>query len=290
MTDFAKQKQERITLASNQQRIASSPKNSVWVEASAGTGKTKVLSDRVLRLLLDGVLPSRILCLTYTKAAAVEMNNRIAEKLSKWAVADDEKLIKELENLLGKKLATNDELLSKSRRLFALLLDTPGGVKIQTIHSFCQEVLKRFPLEAKISPYFEVMDDRSSRDALADIKKEILNNSFNNEVLQAVDFLTAESNEKNFPEILESITLQRNMIEECLSGYSSVANLIEKIADNFGVKKDVTREDVKADFWQNLDFEKLSIIIKALDVGTAASQKKAYILAKARDEKIWKNL
>lgn len=285
MTDFAKQKQERITLASNQQRIASSPKNSVWVEASAGTGKTKVLSDRVLRLLLDGVLPSRILCLTYTKAAAVEMNNRIAEKLSKWAVADDEKLIKELENLLGKKLAINDELLSKSRRLFALLLDTPGGVKIQTIHSFCQEVLKRFPLEAKISPYFEVMDDRSSRDALADIKKEILNNSFNNEVLQAVDFLTAESNEKNFPEILESITLQRNMIEECLSGYSSVANLIEKIADNFGVKKDVTREDVKADFWQNLDFEKLSIIIKALDVGTAASQKKAYVLAKARDEK-----
>ena len=136
MNDFVKQKQERIALASGQQRLASDPKKSVWVEASAGTGKTKVLSDRVLRLLLDGVLPSRILCLTYTKAAAVEMNNRIAEKLGKWAVLDNDKLIKELEQLLGKKIAEDDNLLSKSRRLFALLLDTPGGVKIQTIHSF----------------------------------------------------------------------------------------------------------------------------------------------------------
>ena len=285
MIDFVKQKKERIELASNQQRLASDPKYSVWVEASAGTGKTKVLSDRVLRLLLDGVLPSRILCLTYTKAAAVEMNNRIAEKLSKWAVIDNEKLIDELKSLLGKEIAKDDKLLLRSRRLFALLLDTPGGVKIQTIHSFCQDVLKRFPLEAKISPYFEVVDDRSSREALENIKKEILNNPGDIEVSEALNFLTANSSEKAFPDILESITTQRNMIEECLSKHSSNESLVSKIADKFGLEKNVSKEKLEEDFWNNLDVEKLSMLIKALDVGTDTSKKKAYTLAKARDEK-----
>ena len=285
MIDFAKQKKDIIAQASYQQRLASDPKTSVWVEASAGTGKTKVLSDRVLRLLLDGVLPSRILCLTYTKAAAVEMNNRIAEKLSKWAVASKEKLIKELENLLGRAISENDDILSKSRRLFALLLDTPGGVKIQTIHSFCQEILKRFPLEAKISPYFEVMDDRSSREALADIKKEILNNSLSKEVNEALSFLIATSGEYKFPQIMESITVQRNLIEACLSKYESVEKLSDKIALDFGVNKDCSLEKIEAEFWHELDVDKLKVVIKALDAGTDTSVKKAIALAKARDEK-----
>ena len=156
-------------MATAQQRRAANPLRSVWVEASAGTGKTKVLSDRVLRLLLSGVAPSKILCLTYTKAAAVEMSSRIAGRLSRWAVADEETLHKELLALLGE--------LPKAKRIMPswkrwrgnyslFLLDTPGGMKIQTIHSFCQEILKRFPLEAKVSPYFEVMDDRTASGSL----------------------------------------------------------------------------------------------------------------------------
>jgi ATP-dependent helicase/nuclease subunit A len=92
LTDLKTLRENCIKSASMQQFEASSPANSIWVEASAGTGKTKVLSDRVLRLLLSGVNPSRILCLTYTKAAASEMNNRILERLSKWATIDDETL------------------------------------------------------------------------------------------------------------------------------------------------------------------------------------------------------
>lgn len=285
MTDFFAQKKERIALASAQQRMASDPKNSVWVEASAGTGKTKVLSDRVLRLLLDGVLPSRILCLTYTKAAAVEMNNRIAEKLSKWAVIKNDKLADELSSLLGIAVAEDDDLLLKARRLFALLLDTPGGVKIQTIHSFCQEVLKRFPLEAKISPYFEVMDDRSAKDALDNIKKAILNDAISDKISAALSFLTASSNEFMFPKIMESITNQRNMIEDCLQKYSSADSLIEKIAENLDIPSDLTMDKIKEQFWNSLDDNKLSIIIKALDSGTETSIKKATLLARARDEK-----
>ena len=94
-------REARGKLATEQQRRASNPQKSVWVEASAGTGKTKVLSDRVLRLLLSGVRPSKILCLTYTKAAAVEMNQRISSRLSKWAVADEKNLLTELNELLG---------------------------------------------------------------------------------------------------------------------------------------------------------------------------------------------
>ena len=177
MTSLEQQKKETISLASAKQRQASTPTISVWVEASAGTGKTKVLSDRVMRLLLSGVRPERILCLTYTKAAAVEMSNRIADKLSKWATLEEQILKNELEKLLGAPLSEEKkdiETLTRARQLFAILLDTPGGIKIQTIHAFCQEVLKRFPLEAKISPYFEIMDDRSSREALESIKKDIL--------------------------------------------------------------------------------------------------------------------
>ena len=157
MSDIKQQREERIAIASAQQRSASDPQYSVWVEASAGTGKTKVLSDRVLRLLLAGANPSKILCLTYTKAAAVEMNNRIASRLSSWAVMPEEKLQEELSALLGRTITASSadkELIATARRLFALLLDIPGGLKIQTFHSFCEEILKRFPLEAKISPYF----------------------------------------------------------------------------------------------------------------------------------------
>ena len=104
MNDLENQKKKRIALASYNQRLAADPKVSVWVEASAGTGKTKVLSDRVLQLLLKGANPSKILCLTYTKAAAVEMNNRIADRLSKWAVEKRDDLEKELKDLLHKEV------------------------------------------------------------------------------------------------------------------------------------------------------------------------------------------
>ena len=175
--EFINLRQERGDLATAQQRAAANPDKSVWVEASAGTGKTKVLSDRVLRLLLNGVNPQRILCLTYTKAAAVEMNTRISERLSDWAVWGEEDLEKSLFELLGDEIKNADILKKYKRRartLFAILLDTPGGIKIQTIHSFCQEVLKRFPLEAGISPYFDILDDESSKDALTQIQKELL--------------------------------------------------------------------------------------------------------------------
>src|SRR4051812_39643588 len=156
MTDIL----DTLLIAGDAQRRATTPGHSAWVEANAGTGKTKVLTDRVTRLLLDGVRPERILCLTFTKAAAAEMRNRLASQLGRWAMADDEALGKEITALIAE--VPQAERRSLARRLFARVLDAPGGINILTIHAFCQALLKRFPLEAGVPPGFEVMDEAQS--------------------------------------------------------------------------------------------------------------------------------
>ena len=158
-----------------EQRRASNPLSSVWVSASAGSGKTKVLTDRVLNLLLLSGHPEKILCLTFTKTAAAEMTNRINKVLKSWVIMPDTQLADEISKLTGDEVSTDQ--LERARRLFALTLETPGGMKIMTIHSFSQSILKRFPLEAGISPHFEVMDDVSSGDVLNTLIQEAFKNT-----------------------------------------------------------------------------------------------------------------
>lgn len=158
--DLPEAQQERPPDPNVQQRRAAAPLESVWVNASAGTGKTKVLTDRVLRLLLpgedgrQGTAPHKILCLTFTKAGAGEMVLRVSEFLSKWAVLPEEQLVHDkkygLETLLGR--APTAAEIGAARQLFAQVVDHPGGLNIMTIHSFCQSVLGRFPLEARLPP------------------------------------------------------------------------------------------------------------------------------------------
>jgi ATP-dependent helicase/nuclease subunit A len=145
--------------ASGPQIDAASPDRSVWVSANAGSGKTRVLTDRVARLLLRGVDPQNILCLTYTKAAATEMQNRLFQRLGGWAMAKDHDLIGQLVEL-GE--APDPADLNRARRLFARAIETPGGLRIQTIHSFCAAILRRFPMEAGVPPGFVELDERSA--------------------------------------------------------------------------------------------------------------------------------
>ena len=147
--------------ASERQVQAADPNASTWLSANAGSGKTKVLIDRVARLLLSGVKPQHILCLTYTKAAAAEMQNRLFKRLGAWAMMPDHGLLQEL-STLGDEQALPKHL-SAARQLFASAIDTPGGLRIQTIHSFCAMLLRRFPLEAGVSPQFTELDDRAGR-------------------------------------------------------------------------------------------------------------------------------
>ncbi|TCP40303.1 double-strand break repair helicase AddA [Rhodovulum marinum] len=158
--------------ATERQVQAADPANSTWLSANAGSGKTRVLTDRVARLLLNRVPPQRILCLTYTKAAASEMQNRLFERLGAWAMLGDTDLRKALGEL-GVGGPIEAALLREARRLFARAIETPGGLKIQTIHSFCASLLRRFPLEAGVSPQFAEMDDRAARRLRAEIVEEI---------------------------------------------------------------------------------------------------------------------
>ena len=139
------------------QRLASNPNHSAWVSANAGSGKTFVLSRRVVRLLLQGTDPSKILCLTYTKTAAGEMSNKVFEILGDWASLPEEKLRRELKEVQGK--PPTSKQLKDARTLFARALETPGGLKIQTIHGFCESLLHQFPLEANVPGNFSIVDD-----------------------------------------------------------------------------------------------------------------------------------
>jgi ATP-dependent helicase/nuclease subunit A len=142
---------------------AARPDASSWVAANAGSGKTRVLTDRVARLLLAGTEPQRILCLTYTKAAAAEMQNRLFRTLGAWAMLADPELRDALRTLGEPGDAIPPARLDRARTLFARALETPGGLRIQTIHAFCESLLRRFPLEAGVAPQFAVLDDRAAR-------------------------------------------------------------------------------------------------------------------------------
>jgi ATP-dependent helicase/nuclease subunit A len=153
------------------QRLASDPSRHIWLSASAGTGKTQVLAARVWRLLLAGVDPSAILCLTFTKAGAAEMSERITSRLARWVRASDAELAADLE-ALGESISPEGR--QRARTLFAKVLDAPGGgIRIQTIHSFCQSLLSAFPLEAGLVPGFRPLDQREeavlARESLAEM-------------------------------------------------------------------------------------------------------------------------
>jgi ATP-dependent helicase/nuclease subunit A len=151
------------------QAAASDPDAHVWLSASAGTGKTQVLAARVFRLLLRGVDPASILCLTFTKAGAAEMAQRIGARLAAWVRMPALQLAADLD-ALGER--GNAAMQERARTLFASVLDAPGGgVRIQTIHGFCQSLLAAFPVEAGLTPGFRPLDAREeaalAREALA---------------------------------------------------------------------------------------------------------------------------
>ena len=206
--------------ATARQRTAADPHVSAWVTANAGTGKTKVLTDRVLRLLLAGTLPNRILCITFTRAAAAEMRKRVAKDLSVWATLDDATLDREIEELTGE--AAEPELLDRARRLFATVLDDAVGLRIDTIHAFCQEVLKRFPLEAGVAPHFDVLDDRDAADLLDQARREVLARAQADgagrdpALASAVETLSIEIADYVFDEVMTALTGARHRLSAAL--------------------------------------------------------------------------
>jgi ATP-dependent helicase/nuclease subunit A len=171
----------------DEQRRAANPRASAWVSANAGAGKTKVLTDRVVRLLLAGSLPGRILCLTFTKAAAANMAIRVFERLGKWVTLDEESLVKELTELEGER--PSREQVRLARTLFARAVETPGGLKIDTIHAFCERLLHIVPFEANVPARFAVLDESQTDEMLA----------------QATANVLADAASGNFPDLADAL-------------------------------------------------------------------------------------
>jgi len=198
--------------ATEVQITAARPDRSTWLSANAGSGKTRVLTDRVARLLLDGIDPQHILCLTYTKAAASEMQNRLLGRLGKWAMLADAALTEELQKL-GANAQITPDTLRHARRLFARAIETPGGLKIQTIHSFCSGLLRRFPLESGVSPQFTEIEERMA----AQLRSEIVENIANGPDAAKLYTVARQYSEENFEKLTAEIVRHQSLFETPLT-------------------------------------------------------------------------
>ncbi len=273
-----------IDAAAARQRRAADPEASAWVAASAGTGKTRVLTDRVLRLLLAGARPERLLCLTFTKAAAAEMRQRIADSLRHWATLDDEALDARLARLLGRPAEAGERILA--RRLFARVLDTPGGLKIQTIHAFCQSLLARFPLEAGIAPHFRALDERGQAELLgeaveATLARAGLPGEAERALLDALTVVTGLVNEEDFRGVLDELIKERGRLQQLLARHGSAEAVGRAVAGRLGVAPGESHEATLAAGCQDaaLDLIGLRLAAEALLEGKASDRPKGRAIA-----------
>lgn len=223
------------------QSRAAQPAHNVWVSANAGTGKTGVLVDRIARLLLDGSRPEKILCLTFTKTGAAEMAKRINKLLGEWAIMDERDLRKDLFALMGGE-PTADHL-STAQKLFARVLDVPGGLKIRTIHSFCESLIGRFPIEANVAPHFSVIDERTTMELLSEARERILNRTIrtpDGPLAQALNHLAELVNEDDFTSLMQSLTGKRARLGEVMAHYKKLGGVEISTTKLVGLKDDET--------------------------------------------------
>ncbi|WP_375668845.1 double-strand break repair helicase AddA [Bartonella sp. MR168JLCBS] len=218
------------------QATATHPQKNVWVSANAGSGKTHVLSERVIRLLLNGTPPARILCLTYTRAAAAVMQSRIFRTLSSWNELDDAQLQETLTRF--EKKTVNAQKLTYARQLFARALETPGGLKIQTIHAFCESLLHQFMLEANIAGHFELPDDISRKKLLQESRRQLL---ARRDVQPALQQLFKVISEHTFNQLLYEATEKQHKLSDFLSSLLS-ENGEEKLRALFNLAPDETNQ------------------------------------------------
>jgi ATP-dependent helicase/nuclease subunit A len=212
-----------LSLTIQKQRRASNPQASAWVSAHAGSGKTHVLTQRVLRLLLQGVRPSQILCLTFTKAAAANMSARIFARLAEWAVLDDAALAAKIGETGAEPPSARE--LEFARSLFARAVETPGGLKIQTIHAFCERLLHLFPFEANAPAGFDVLDDAGQAERLEAAKRRAIDRATRERgpLHDALERVAAETTTQGFDQLCKALLQKRDALAQA-QDWESYAN------------------------------------------------------------------
>ncbi|MCQ4633807.1 double-strand break repair helicase AddA [Shinella sp. CPCC 100929] len=239
-----------LSWTSQKQATASDPARSAWVSANAGSGKTHVLTQRVIRLLLAGCRPSAILCLTYTKAAASEMSNRVFERLAEWATLSDAELSDRVTAIEGER--PDLFKLAEARRLFARALETPGGLKIQTIHAFCEALLHQFPLEANVAGHFSVLDDRAAAVLLADARRTLLTATTSEDdqgLAGAFATVLDIADDTGLERLISDIVASRGPIRIFLDIAERAGGVEAVLRREIGLAPHETAEHVLAAFW-----------------------------------------
>lgn len=263
------------------QRRASDPQASAWVSANAGSGKTHVLAQRVKRLLVSGVAPEKILCLTFTKAAASNMANRILSDLAAWVRLDERELRRVIAQLDGRSEAkVTAKELKRARQLFARALETPGGLKIQTIHAFCDALLHQFSFEAGLAGKFQILDDAQNEFLVASAFERVLREAEEDSAVR--DALLALLGDHR-PQSLRDMLFHKL---DALRPLLAAENLQERIAEAAGLSAQADERAFEALILNGaLPPESWVGVIQTLENGGASDQKQAEKLKTALQKK-----
>lgn len=249
------------------QLAAANPAQSVWVVANAGSGKTYVLTTRIVRLLLAGARPGAILCLTFTKAAAAEMHARLSALLAGWATAADAKLDEDLRLRLGQ---TPDENTRRAARtLFARVIDAPGALRIQTIHAFCESLLKRFPVEARVPPHFAVADEGVAAELMAQARNQLLADAMHEAPLrEALAVAVGRADERMFAEAIDNLLAGRRRLRSAIGPTGDgLEAAIAELWQEFGVAPGDNPQLAVSRHFESVDRAGFAAAIAALSAG-----------------------
>ena len=232
------------------QSEASDPETSAWVAANAGSGKTYVLAQRVINLLLKGVEPEKILCITFTKAAAANMSKQVFDRLAAWTTLDDADLDKAIRE--HSSMAPNSRRRALARRLFARALETPGGLKVQTIHAFCTQLLHQFPFEANVTARFSVLDEAEQSQLLERLTLGVLLEGAakpGSALAQALNLAMTAAADRTFRDVVREAIGQGDAISRWVESAGGVEAAIANLARALGVEPTDSADDIEAEYF-----------------------------------------
>jgi ATP-dependent helicase/nuclease subunit A len=229
---------------------ASDPNVSAWVAANAGSGKTYVLAQRVINLLLEGVAPEKILCITFTKAAAANMAKQVFDRLARWTTLDDAELDKTIREHAN--VAPTAPRRALARRLFARALETPGGLKVQTIHAFCTQLLHQFPFEANVAARFSVLDDAEHSQLLERLTLNVLLDGAaapDSPLARALGTAMTAAADQTFRDVVREAIGNRDAINQWVIGAGGVAAAIQNLSKDLGVDPSDSLDKIEAEYF-----------------------------------------
>jgi ATP-dependent helicase/nuclease subunit A len=255
---------------------ASAPQSNIWVTANAGSGKTSVLTSRFIRLMLDGARPEKILCITFTNAGAAEMREKIFNKLSTLALLPLENRKSELSQLLGD-IAT-DKQAKQLQELYLKIIDRPDKIRILTIHSLCQHLLKKFALEAGVQPYFQVIDELAQNELITESQNRLFSlklyskdgkKQYAEEIVNAIKDIAKTHSETTIREAISAMLKKGHRFLQVIEAHESLENYLANLKTI--LKADFEESELSKNLYNSL-FPQLTNIAVKLSNGPKKAQ------------------